>query len=59
MESKIDKVTVIDIKMPFFSMMIFMIKWAIAAIPAFIIIGIIASALFGIFGVVVNNFKYM
>ncbi len=59
MESKIDKVTVIDIKMPFFSMMIFMIKWAIAAIPAFIIIGIIASVLFGVFGVVVNNFKYM
>ena len=27
-------VVVTDIRMPFFSMVIFMVKWAIAAIPA-------------------------
>ncbi len=59
MEIKTNEVTVVDIKMPFFSMMIFMIKWAFAAIPAFIIIGIIASVFFGIFGAAVANFKYM
>ena len=40
------QVIVTDIKMPFISMVVFIIKWAIAAIPAFIIIfilGILAS----------------
>jgi hypothetical protein len=32
------KVSVADINMPFWSMVIFMVKWAIAAIPAFIIL---------------------
>jgi len=47
-------VTVVDIRMPFGSMVVFMIKWALASIPALIIvwilIGIIiflASLLFG------------
>ena len=35
------KVIVMDIKMPFNSMVGFMIKWAIASIPAFIILAII------------------
>ena len=44
------EVVITDIHMPFFSMVGFMIKWAIAAIPAFIIlyiIGFIFSAIFG------------
>ena len=36
-ESK-NQVTVVDVKMPFWSMVIFMVKWAIAAIPALIIL---------------------
>jgi hypothetical protein len=36
-------VTVVDIKMPFLSMVIFMVKAAIAAIPAVIILSFVAS----------------
>jgi hypothetical protein len=39
------KVIVTDIQMPFTSMVIFMIKWAIAAIPATIILFIIGAIL--------------
>ena len=34
-------VCVVDVNMPFGSMVIFMIKWALAAIPAMIILGLI------------------
>ncbi|MFH1672951.1 MAG: hypothetical protein ABIF87_05950 [Pseudomonadota bacterium] len=43
-------VVVTDIKMPFSSMVIFMVKWAVASIPAIIILSIlfgIGAALFG------------
>jgi uncharacterized membrane protein (DUF4010 family) len=33
-----NEVTVVDIKMPFWSMVTFMVKWSIAAIPAIIIL---------------------
>ena len=36
-------VVVTDIRMPFLSMVVFMIKWAIAAIPAFIILAVIGA----------------
>jgi hypothetical protein len=41
MDSQHSEVTVVDIKMPFWSMVFFMVKWAIAAIPAFLILGTI------------------
>ncbi len=44
-----NKVFVKDIDMPFFSMMFFMIKWALASIPALIILfllGTIGTAFF-------------
>ncbi len=37
--------TVVDIKMPFGSMVAFMIKWAIASIPALVILWIIGTAI--------------
>lgn len=38
------KVVVTDIQMPFISMVVFMVKWAMAAIPAlFILIAIFAG----------------
>lgn len=43
-------VTVVDIKMPFGSMVIFMIKWSIAAIPAAIILFLIGAIVFGVLG---------
>ena len=48
------EVIVTDIKIPFWSMVVLMVKWAIAAIPALIILIIIislfAAALGAIFG---------
>ena len=41
------KVIITDIKMSFFSMIVFMVKWAIATIPAFIILVFIAAAFSG------------
>lgn len=41
MENTNQEVTVVDIKMPFWSMVIFMVKWVIASIPAFIILAAI------------------
>jgi hypothetical protein len=38
MDSEVSKVEVTDINMPFFSMVWFMVKWAIASIPAIIIL---------------------
>lgn len=47
-------VVVVDVKMPFLSMVVFMVKWAIASIPAFIILmifaGIVSAFLGGIMG---------
>lgn len=55
-----NEVTVVDIKMPFFSMVIFMVKAAIAAIPAVIILSFVASVvmslLTGFFGGPVRHF---
>jgi hypothetical protein len=43
-----NEVTIVDIKMPFWSMVVFMVKAAVASIPAvFIVSGIVALAMFG------------
>ena len=50
-----NEVIVVDIKMPFLSMVVFMIKWVLASIPAIIILSIlffVGTAVFaGVFGV--------
>jgi hypothetical protein len=38
------EVVVTDVRMPFWSMVAFMVKWAIAAIPAFLILAFIWAA---------------
>jgi hypothetical protein len=43
-----EKVIVTDIKIPFKSMVILMVKWAVATIPALIILSIIGTFTFGI-----------
>jgi len=45
-----NEVSIVDIKMPFLSMVIFLVKLSIAAIPAFIIMSIVFTALFAVFG---------
>jgi hypothetical protein len=42
------RVTVVDIQMPFWSMVVFMVKAAIAAIPAVFILTVIASVFMAI-----------
>src|SRR5713226_8819688 len=41
-------VSVTDVDMPFLSMVRFMVKWAIAAIPAFIILMILGALFWGV-----------
>jgi len=49
------KVVVTDIRMSFWSMVLFMVKWSIASIPALIILVIImALSAFALFGVLAN-----
>jgi hypothetical protein len=43
-------VVVVDVKMPFWSMVTFMVKWAIASIPAIIILLVIGAVAAGILG---------
>ena len=43
-------VIVTDIRMPFMSMVVFMVKWVIASIPAMIILAIITSVFMAIIG---------
>jgi hypothetical protein len=38
------EVVVVDVKIPFLSLVILLVKWAIAAIPAMIILVILATA---------------
>jgi hypothetical protein len=41
-------VTVVDIKMPFSSMVLFMVKWAVASIPALTILFILGFFMLGL-----------
>jgi hypothetical protein len=42
------EVVVVEIKIPFWSMVILIVKWAVAAIPAFIILYLLAFVFFGL-----------
>jgi hypothetical protein len=42
-EANTQRVVVTDIHMPFWSMVIFMVKWALASIPAIMILTVIAA----------------
>jgi len=44
------KVIITDVRIPFLSMVILMIKWVLASIPAFIILGILAGVFTALFG---------
>jgi hypothetical protein len=48
MSTDYGKVVVADIKIPFRSMVVLMVKWAVATIPALIILILIGSIAFGI-----------
>lgn len=46
----VNQVTIVDIKMPFMSMVVFMVKAAIAAIPAVIILAILGMLISSVTG---------
>lgn len=50
MSSEANEVVVTDIKIPFWSMVILLVKWALASIPAIIILFVIGSVLSALFG---------
>jgi len=43
------EVVVVDVQMPFMSMVTFMVKWTLASIPALIILAVITAVLAGMF----------
>ena len=46
-----NEVVITDIKMQFGSMVVFMVKWVIASIPAMIILFLVGFLMMGVFGV--------
>lgn len=52
MANNFQEIIVTDIKIPFWSMVVLMVKWALAAIPAIIILIIIGS----IFSMILGGF---
>lgn len=49
------EVVVTDIRMPFLSMVVFMIKWAVASIPAIIILSLLFGLVSIFFGGMMNG----
>jgi hypothetical protein len=54
MDSESREVKVVDVDMPFWSMVGFMVQFVIASIPAMIILFIIGVVLFGLFGAIIG-----
>jgi hypothetical protein len=54
--NEIRDVVVTDIKMPFSSMVVFMVKWAIATIPAIIILTAAGSITLGVLRAIFGSF---
>jgi len=44
------RIAVVDLDVPFWRIVMILVKWSFAAIPAMIIIGIIYSIIFGLIG---------
>lgn len=57
-EKSVQLVTITDIHMPFLSMVVFMVKWAIAAIPAIILLSVIYLALVGSIMGIFSSFRH-
>lgn len=51
-------VIVTDIRMSFMSMVIFMVKWVIASIPAFVILSVIAGVIMSVLGGLMGGMGY-
>ncbi|MGY6277776.1 hypothetical protein [Methylomonas sp. MgM2] len=49
-DEEAQKVIVVDLQMPFLSIVVLMVKWALASIPAIIILATIFSLVSGLMG---------
>ncbi len=49
------KVIVTDIQMPFWSMVVFMIKWTIASVPALIILSFLVGLVVALIGALLSG----
>lgn len=54
-EESVTRVVVTDVQMPFWSMVRFMVKWAIAAIPAMVILAVVAFIFAFLFGALTGS----
>ncbi len=54
-----NRVTVVDIQMPFWSMVVFMVKAAIASIPAIIILSVLFAIVMAIFTAMFGGMRMM
>lgn len=50
MNAENNRIVVVDVKMPFMSMVVFMVKWSIASIPALLILLFLAAVILAMFG---------
>jgi hypothetical protein len=58
-EEETQYVVVTDIRMSFLSMVVFMVKWVVASIPAFIVLSIIGSILMMLLGGMMGSLNTM
>ena len=58
MSKDYNEVVVTNVKMPFGSMVVFMVKWAIATIPALIILSLAGSIIIGILSTIFGEFYH-
>ena len=54
-DERFHRVVVTDIDLPFWDIVQLMVKWAIAAIPALLILGVIFALLVGVFAGLMRN----
>jgi hypothetical protein len=47
--AQLQEVAIVDVQMPFGSMVVFMVKWALAAIPAMLMLFLIGLVLYSMF----------
>ena len=45
-----ERVSIVDIRMPFWSMVVFLVKLSIASIPAFVILSVLGALVFALLG---------
>jgi hypothetical protein len=55
--TQLQEVAVVDVQMPFGSMVVFMVKWAVAAIPAMLILFLMGLILFALFGGLITGLQ--